>query len=70
MVQRAVRLFRRWDTALRRPRDARGLDPRRRAHDPERLADHLKACSCVMCSQQKRRIAGPTWRERRSDDGT
>lgn len=40
MVQRAWRLFRRWDARLGAV-DARGLSVLRRPHDPEKLADHL-----------------------------
>ena len=50
MVQRAVRLFRTYDGLHKnRPLDERGLDVKRRANDPERLADNLAACSCLCC---------------------
>lgn len=61
VVQRALRLFRRWDTYTTE-HDDRGLSVKRRPHDPELLADNLKACSCWMC-RNKRQVEGPTRRE-------
>lgn len=49
MVQRALRLFRMWDGVKNARLDGRGLSVKRRPNDPERLADHLAACSCLMC---------------------
>jgi len=68
MVQRALRLFRMWDASKFNVLDSRLLSVKRRAHDPERLADNLKACSCWMC-RNRRELDGPTWRERRFDGG-
>ncbi len=67
-VAKALRLFRMYDASKANVLDARGLCVRRRPHDPERLADHLRCCSCLMCSGRKRRVSGPTMRERRADD--
>lgn len=64
-VQRAVRLFRCWDARPNTQRDERGLDVKRRAHDPERLADNLRPCSCYCCTANRREHAGPTMRELR-----
>lgn len=66
MVQRALRLFRRWDDPKRHATDERGLDVKRRPNDPERLADHLQFCSCRGCGH-RRANEGPTMRERRFD---
>lgn len=64
MVQRALRLFRRWDAGKNAALDRRLLSEKRREADPERLADNLKACSCWMC-RNRRALEGPTRRERR-----
>lgn len=65
MVQRALRLFKMWDAPKGNELDSRGLCVKRRANDPERLADNLRACSCIFCKANSREIAGPTMRERR-----
>lgn len=49
MVQRALRLFRMWDSGPNNPRDERGLHVKRRPHDPEKFADNLTICSCLAC---------------------
>ena len=71
MVQRALRLFRRWDATKigmhREGLDERELSTKRRPNDPERLADNLKACSCYMC-QNRREMDGPKRQERHEDD--
>lgn len=52
MVQKAVRLFRRWDNPKTRVLDERGLDVKRRPHDPEKLADNLAFCDHYLCQPQ------------------
>lgn len=53
VVQRAVRLFRMWDQTKNSELDGRGLSVKRRAHDPERLADNLAYCRCSFCRLRK-----------------
>lgn len=65
MVRRAVALFRRYDAPKGNVLDARQLSVTRRPHDPERLADNLRNCSCAYCSAHRRTTSGPTMRERR-----
>lgn len=67
MVQRAVALFRMWDAPKGNVLDGRMLCVKRRPHDPERLADNLRCCSCFACTANRRENAGPTMRERRWD---
>jgi len=62
MVQRALRLLRWQDAPKGNVLDARGLSVFRRAHEPERRADHLATCSCWMCTANSRKHAGPTMR--------
>jgi hypothetical protein len=67
MVRKAWRLFRMWDATKNTALDERELSVRRRAHDPERLADNLAACSYLSCQNPKTN----DWyrrRERHADD--
>ena len=61
-----MRLFRRWDSwSPASDLDERGLHRKRRRHDPEKLADNLKAVSHPGCCSRLRELEGPAVQELR-----